>query len=327
MAEGMEASRAKEALLDVTSEVRAAGGVVRRREDGRVHTVLVHRPRYDDWTLPKGKLLDGESFEEAATREVREETGLECRIDGELPASRYTDQHGASKVVRYWLMEALDGHDLHPTDEVDEARWFTISEARDVLTYDRDRAVLDCGDHGRCSRVPHPSCEGGRSEHVVGRRSLETALQDRAPPGQGARACAVEQGDRADLEQSGGSVRGDGGTARRATGAPDRAPRRAAGRSTARRPARVARRAPVDAVGSVRPWRPDPGCHRASRGAGHGRRIGAWLEEGISLGVGTRGRPRRACDVRPAATRRPQASCSRSGVRGQAPGFLSRDPP
>lgn len=142
MAEGMEAPRAKEALLDV-SEVRAAGGVVRRREDGRVHTVLVHRPRYDDWTLPKGKLLDGESFEEAATREVREETGLECRMDGELPASRYTDQHGASKVVRYWLMEALDGHDLHPTDEVDEAKWFTISEARDVLTYDRDRAVLD----------------------------------------------------------------------------------------------------------------------------------------------------------------------------------------
>jgi 8-oxo-dGTP diphosphatase len=127
----------------VLSEVRAAGGVVRRREDGLVHTVLVHRPRYDDWSLPKGKLLDGESFEEAATREVREETGLECRIDGELPTSRYTDQHGAPKVVRYWLMDVLDGHDLHPTDEVDEARWFTIPEARDVLTYDRDRAVLD----------------------------------------------------------------------------------------------------------------------------------------------------------------------------------------
>lgn len=125
------------------SEVRAAGGVVRCREDGQVRTVLVHRPRYDDWSLPKGKLLDGESFEEAATREVREETGLECRIDGELPTSRYTDQHGAPKVVRYWLMEVLDGHDLHPTDEVDEARWFTISEARDVLTYDRERAVLD----------------------------------------------------------------------------------------------------------------------------------------------------------------------------------------
>lgn len=148
MAEGVEAPRAKEALLDVTSEVRAAGGVVRRRVDGQVHTVLVHRPRYDDWSLPKGKLLDGESFEEAATREVREETGLECRIDGELPPSRYLVQQGIPKVVRYWSMEALDGHDLHPTDEVDEARWFPISEARAVLTHDRDRTVLDAATTG-----------------------------------------------------------------------------------------------------------------------------------------------------------------------------------
>ena len=127
----------------MTSEVRAAGGVVRCRVDGQVFTVLVHRPRYDDWSLPKGKLLEGESFEEAATREVREETGLGCRIGVELPLSRYADQHGAPKIVRYWSMEPLDGLDLHPTDEVDEAKWFTIAEARDVLTYDRDRAVLD----------------------------------------------------------------------------------------------------------------------------------------------------------------------------------------
>jgi 8-oxo-(d)GTP phosphatase len=132
----------------VTGEVRAAGGVVRRRVDGQVHTVIVHRPRYDDWSLPKGKLLDGESFEDAAIREVREETGLGCRIDGELPPSRYRDQHGRPKVVRYWSMEAVDGHDLHPTDEVDEARWLTIPEARDVLTYDRDRAVLDAATTG-----------------------------------------------------------------------------------------------------------------------------------------------------------------------------------
>ena len=132
----------------MTSEVRAAGGVVRCRVDGKVHTVLVHRPRYDDWSLPKGKLLVGESFEEAATREVREETGLGCRIGVELPPSRYVDQHGVPKLVRYWSMESLDGLDLHPTDEVDEARWFTIAEARDVLTYDRDRAVLDAATTG-----------------------------------------------------------------------------------------------------------------------------------------------------------------------------------
>ena len=116
---------------------------MRRRVDGQVHTVLVHRPRYDDWSFPKGKLLEGESFEEAAEREVLEETGLECRIDVELPTSRYVDQQGRPKVVRYWSMEALDGRDLHPTQEVDEARWFTLAEAREALTYDRDRAVLD----------------------------------------------------------------------------------------------------------------------------------------------------------------------------------------
>jgi 8-oxo-dGTP diphosphatase len=142
MAEGVEAPRAEQALLAMTTEVRAAGGVVRRRLDGHVLTALVHRPRYDDWTFPKGKLLDGESFEEAALREVLEETGLECRIDDELPPLRYLDQDGRPKVVRYWSMDAADG-DLRPTDEVDEARWVTIDEARRMLTYDRDREVLD----------------------------------------------------------------------------------------------------------------------------------------------------------------------------------------
>ena len=116
--------------------------------DGQVRTVLVHRPRYDDWSFPKGKLLEGESFEEAAEREVLEETGLACRLDVELPPSRYMDQQGRPKFVRYWFMESLDGLDLHPTDEVDEARWFTFAEARDVLTYDRDRAVLDAATTG-----------------------------------------------------------------------------------------------------------------------------------------------------------------------------------
>jgi 8-oxo-(d)GTP phosphatase len=138
----MEAPRAEQALLEMT-EVRAAGGVVRRRVDGHVLTVLVHRPRYDDWTLPKGKLREGESFEAAALREVLEETGLKCRIDAELPTLRYTDQDGRPKIVRYWSMEALDGGDLHPTEEVDEARWLTLAEARKMLSYDRDRDVLD----------------------------------------------------------------------------------------------------------------------------------------------------------------------------------------
>ena len=117
--------------------VEAAGGVVAR--DGRV--LLVHRPRYDDWTLPKGKLDPGESFEEAALREVEEETGLRCRLVRELPPTHY-DVSGLQKVVRYWLMEPEADAPFTPNDETDELRWLPPEEAVALLTYDRDRAVV-----------------------------------------------------------------------------------------------------------------------------------------------------------------------------------------
>jgi 8-oxo-dGTP diphosphatase len=100
-------------------EVEAAGGVV-LDDDGRV--VLVHRPKYDDWTLPKGKLDPDESFEDAALREVEEETGLRCRLVRELPSIEYSDAKGRSKVVRYWLMEVEADVRFVPNDEVDELR-------------------------------------------------------------------------------------------------------------------------------------------------------------------------------------------------------------
>ena len=119
-------------------EVKAAGGVVLR--DGRI--AVVHRPRYDDWSLPKGKLDEGESFEDAALREVWEETGLRCALAEELSPTFYNDRKGRSKIVRYWLMEVLEG-EFEPNEEVDELRWLTPSEAVAQLTYPHDAALIE----------------------------------------------------------------------------------------------------------------------------------------------------------------------------------------
>ena len=121
--------------------VKAAGGViVRRGGDGR-EVCLVHRPRYDDWSLPKGKLDAGESFEEAALREVEEETGLRCEPVRELESTQYVDGKGRPKIVRYWLMEPVDG-EFEPNDEVDELRWMAVPEAVQRLSYEHDRELV-----------------------------------------------------------------------------------------------------------------------------------------------------------------------------------------
>jgi 8-oxo-dGTP diphosphatase len=125
----------------VSDQIQAAGGVVVR--DGQV--ALVHRPRYDDWTLPKGKLDPPESFEEAAVREVQEETGLRGRLVRELPAANY-DVGARPKIVRYWLMEVEHEGPFVPNDETDQLRWVAPDEALQLLTYDRDRDVLRAAD-------------------------------------------------------------------------------------------------------------------------------------------------------------------------------------
>jgi 8-oxo-dGTP diphosphatase len=123
------------------AQVKAAGTVVWRRAAAGVEIALIHRPRYDDWSLPKGKLERGEGFEAAALRETEEEIGVRGALGPELPSARYADHKGRSKVVRYWLMEA-GGGGFEPNDEVDELRWLAPDDALDALTYARDRDVL-----------------------------------------------------------------------------------------------------------------------------------------------------------------------------------------
>jgi len=124
-----------------SAEVKAAGGVVWRRGPGGVEVAVAHRPHRSDWSLPKGKLDQGETWEQAALREVREEIGFSCKLGRELPPTSYTDQKGRSKVVRYWLMQPEDG-EFAPNDEVDELRWLIPSAAAELLTYPHDGALV-----------------------------------------------------------------------------------------------------------------------------------------------------------------------------------------
>lgn len=124
-------------MSGVARTIEAAGGVV--EQDGLI--AVVHRPRYDDWSLPKGKLDKNESAERAALREVQEETGLSCQLIEELDPVSYTDNRGRPKNVRYWRMKVLSG-DFEVNDEVDELRWLAKADALELLSYEHDRELV-----------------------------------------------------------------------------------------------------------------------------------------------------------------------------------------
>jgi 8-oxo-dGTP pyrophosphatase MutT (NUDIX family)/phosphohistidine phosphatase SixA len=128
----------------VSDVVRAAGGVILRRRGGALETLVVHRPKYDDLTFPKGKALDGETDQETALREVAEETGLRCALGPELVSTAYRDPQGRPKEVRYWLLKP-DGTEsaFVADDEIDRVAWVDVGAAGGSLTYERDHAVLD----------------------------------------------------------------------------------------------------------------------------------------------------------------------------------------
>ncbi|MET9292075.1 NUDIX hydrolase [Streptomyces sp. NPDC003077] len=123
--------------------IRAAGCVLWRRSpiDGELELALVHRPRYDDHSFPKGKLKRDEGALAGALREVAEETGMTCRPGAELPTSHYC-VNGRPKEVRYWAAEATGGT-FAPNDEVDRLEWLRPAAARDRLTQERDRPLVD----------------------------------------------------------------------------------------------------------------------------------------------------------------------------------------
>ena len=125
--------------------VRAGGGIVVRAGADGPEVLLVHRPRYDDWSFPKGKRDGDETDEATARREVLEETGLAIELGRELPETSYTDNRGRPKIVRYWLMTpdpADPGPGFAPTREVDEVRWCSVHDAGKLLTYAHDRGLL-----------------------------------------------------------------------------------------------------------------------------------------------------------------------------------------
>jgi 8-oxo-dGTP pyrophosphatase MutT (NUDIX family) len=129
-------------MTDAEPQVRAAGGVLWRRGPGGAREwAVIHRPRYDDWSLPKGKLEAGESPEDAALREVLEETGMRGRLGPHVGTNRYLDHRGRTKTADYFLVEALDGG-FAGSPEVDELRWLDPDAALALLSHEHDRRLL-----------------------------------------------------------------------------------------------------------------------------------------------------------------------------------------
>jgi 8-oxo-(d)GTP phosphatase len=141
-------------------QVLAGGGIVLRDGPDGPEVVVVHRPRYDDWSLPKGKLDRGESVLDAARREVAEETGLRAEPDDvdDPWIVRYVDGKGRAKEVRYWRMHVVGGAGGSDGDEVDRVEWWPMARARATLTYGRDRALLSAVADG--ARGPHDARSG-----------------------------------------------------------------------------------------------------------------------------------------------------------------------
>ena len=122
--------------------IRAAGGVVVRVVDARMEVACIYRESRGDWTFPKGKLDPGETFEQAALREVHEQSGMRCRVVRFVGPTNYTHRKGRPKIVAYFLMEVDEG-EFEPNEEVDDLVWLGLEQVRARLTWDRDQELFD----------------------------------------------------------------------------------------------------------------------------------------------------------------------------------------
>src|SRR6185437_1176832 len=136
-----------------TDVIHAAGAVLWRARAGGIETVLVHRPRYDDWSFPKGKSMPGEHVLLTAVREVEEETGVRAALGRRLATQTYPVE-GQPKQVEYWAARPVSAEPFAPGDEVDDLAWLPLPAARERLSYPRDVSLLDSFTAGPADTAP-----------------------------------------------------------------------------------------------------------------------------------------------------------------------------
>lgn len=127
----------------MTRIVRAAGGLVfRHTSKGKLKVLVAHRPRYDDWSLPKGKADKGETPEETAVREVLEETGYHCRVVAPLGTNRYRISNGIKEVTWFAMRPLPDSPGFKVNNEIDQIKWLSRSKAKQLVDYENDRTLI-----------------------------------------------------------------------------------------------------------------------------------------------------------------------------------------